>query len=58
MQLYILDYYNLIIESITIDESIIVSIATCKRCKEGFNIELNYNNKLFNNPLKPTIILK
>ena len=43
MQLYILGYYNLIIESITFYESIIVSIATCKRCKEGFNIELNYN---------------
>jgi len=43
MQLYILGYYNLIIESITFYESIIVSIATGKRCKEGFNIELNYN---------------
>ena len=41
MQLYILDYYNLEIESITSYESIIVSIDTCKRCKEGFNIELN-----------------
>ena len=43
MQLSILDYYNFIIESITSYESIIVSIATGERCKEGFNIELNYN---------------
>ena len=39
----LLDYYKFIIESVTSYESIIVSIANCKRCKEGFNIELNYN---------------
>ena len=43
MQLSISEFYNFIIESITFHESIIVSIATGKRCKEGFNIELNYN---------------